>query len=76
MGNFHSLEILGRGSETQFQVSGILNYLIQCFNGYPPFHRVRIPIKVIKSYLLTNGGVISCENIHLIGSFVNCHFIG
>ena len=28
MGNFHPLEVLGRGSETQLQVGEKLNYLI------------------------------------------------
>ena len=31
--NFHPLEVVGRGSETQLQVSGNLNYLI-----YLEFH--------------------------------------
>ena len=34
MGDFHSLEIVGRGSETRFQVSANLNYLINVFQFY------------------------------------------
>ena len=32
MSNFHPLEVVGRGSETQLQVGENLNYLIQLFN--------------------------------------------
>ena len=34
MGNFHSLEVVGRGSETQLQVSENSNYLFQRINPY------------------------------------------
>ena len=33
MSNFHPLEVVGRGSETQLQVGKNLNYLIQSFKG-------------------------------------------
>ena len=34
MSNFHPLEVVCRGSETQLQVGENLNYLIQRFNPY------------------------------------------
>ena len=34
MGNFHPLEVVGRGSETQLLVGENLNYLIQRFKVY------------------------------------------
>ena len=34
MSNFHPLEVVGRGSETQLQVGDNLNSLIQRFKGY------------------------------------------
>ena len=33
MSNFHSLEVVGRGSETQLQVDENLNYLFRRFKG-------------------------------------------
>ena len=33
MSNFHSLKVVGRGSETQLQVSGNLNCITCHFNG-------------------------------------------
>ena len=34
MSNFHPLEVVVRGSETQFQVGGNLNFSIQRLKGY------------------------------------------
>ena len=34
MSNFHPLEVVGRGSETQLQVGENLNSIIQRFKGY------------------------------------------
>ena len=34
MSSFHPLEVVGRGSDTQFEVGENLNYLILCFNPY------------------------------------------
>ena len=34
MSNFHPLEVVGRGSETQLQVGENLNDLMQRFKGY------------------------------------------
>ena len=34
MSNFHSLEVVGRDSETQLQVGEIMNYLIERFKCY------------------------------------------
>ena len=34
MTNFHALEVVGRGSETQLQVGENSNYLIKRFKGY------------------------------------------
>ena len=31
--NFPRFEVVARGSETQLQMGGNLNYLIQCFRG-------------------------------------------
>ena len=33
MRNFHALEVMGRGSETQLQVYETFNYLIERSNG-------------------------------------------
>ena len=33
MDNCHTFEVIGRGSETQLQVGGNLNYLIYRFKG-------------------------------------------
>ena len=35
MSNFHSLEVVGRGSETQLQVGDNLNYFIQLIYFFP-----------------------------------------
>ena len=38
MSNFHPLEVIGRGSETQLQLGDVFNYMTQGFKGVLLYH--------------------------------------
>ena len=64
MSNFQPLEVVGRGSETQLQVSENLNKLTQQDKG--SYCEIFIPISALFSY----GSLVSSSNIlvHRAGS--------
>ena len=52
MGNFHPLEVVGRGEGTQLQVGGKINYLTKRFNPLSPHDALKHHFESIKTNII------------------------